>query len=674
MPLQQDVIKDNIIAFVERWNHAEDIKSDGQDFVRDFLGSFGLENIVTANKETHEQFMDFVFLFQNIMDRNHRRELGVHYTNEENILKLLNPLIMDELWSELEQVKTNEKLLDDFHERIAELKFLDPACGCGNFLMIAYRELRLLEIEILKIIKAKRKKSSHQKVLDISMLIKVSVEQFYGIEIEDFPCEVARVSLWLMDHLMNRQVSKELGMYYIRLPLTQSATIVHGNALRIDWESIVPKEELSYIVSNPPYVGYSFQKPRQKEDILSIYLDANSKPFKTAGKIDYVAAWYYKASQMMTGTQICTAFVSTNSITQGEQVASVWKPLFEMFGIHIDFAYRRFKWTNEAKGKAAVHCVIIGFSTERNGVRTIYDGENKMEAVNINPYLMDGPNVWVENRRTPICDVPEMSIGNRPADGGHLIIENCDYAQFVEQEPDAKQYIQRLVGSEDYINNIKRYCLWLVGIAPSEIRKLPKIMERIQLCKDDRLKSRDEGRRKLADTPALFREAFNPEKFLLIPRVSSEKRRYIPIGFLDKNFIPSDSALMIPDATLYHFGILTSIVHNAWMRVVCGRLEIDYRYSKNIVYNNFPWPSVTDEQKAKIEILAQTVLDARAKFPDSSLADLYDPLTMPPELLKAHQSLDRAVMKLYGFGKDASEAEIVAKLMERYQRLVGGSL
>ncbi|MCL2120318.1 MAG: hypothetical protein FWH27_18025, partial [Planctomycetaceae bacterium] len=609
----------------------------------------------------------FGAMFQGIMNRDLRREIGAHYTSEGNILKLINPLFRDELWKEFERVKINEKQLDQFHDQIAKLKFLDPACGCGNFLMLAYRELRILELEILKM-KIGR---TRQKRLDVSLLLKVSVDQFYGIEIEDFPCEVARVGMWLVDHQMNLLVAEQFGQYYVRLPLTQSATIVHGNALRIDWESIVPKEYLSFIMGNPPYVGYSFQKTQQKEDILSVYLDANGKPLKTAGKIDYVAAWYYKASKMMVGTRIRTAFVSTNSITQGEQVAAVWKPLFELFDTHIDFAYQRFKWTNEAKGKAAVHCVIIGFSTEHDRDKVIYEGEEKVVAKNISPYLVAGPNILIESRKKPLCDVPEMSIGNRPADGGHLIIEGNEYAQFVEQEPGAKPYIRQLVGAEDYINNIKRYCLWLVDVAPSEIRKMPKIMERIQLCKLDRLNSRDEGRRKLADSPALFREAFNPEKFLLIPRVSSEKRRYIPFGFLDKNFIPHDTALMIPYATLYHFGVLTSSVHMAWMRQICGRLEIDYRYSKDIVYNNFPWPEATDAQKANIEILAQGVLDARAKFPGSSLADLYDPLTMPPELLKAHQALDHAVMKLYGFGKDATEAGIVAKLMVRYQELTG---
>jgi len=441
----------------------------------------------------------FGAMFQGVMDKNIRRALGAHYTSEENILKLVDPLFMDDLRVELKRVRTDEKRLDKFHEKISQLKFLDPACGCGNFLMIAYRELRKLEIEILRI------KKNRQKVLDISVLLKVSIKQFYGIEIEDFPCEVARVSLWLMDHLMNLQASKELGQYFVRLPLTkEGATIVHGNALQIDWEDVVPKEELSYILGNPPYVGYSFQSERQKADILSIYLDANGKPLKTAGKIDYVAAWYYKAAKYITGTQIRVAFVSTNSITEGEQVAAVWKPLFEMFGVHIEFAYRTFKWTNEAKGKAAVHCVIISFSQQNRKEIVIYDSEEKIVANSINPYLIDAPNVFVESRKTPLCNVPEMITGNRPADGGHLIIEDTDLPAFLIADPSSEKYIRRFMGGTEFINNQKRWCLWLVGVPAFELRQMPEVMKRIAACKRDRENAPDAGRRKLAKTPTLF--------------------------------------------------------------------------------------------------------------------------------------------------------------------------
>ena len=613
----------------------------------------------------------FGAMFQGVMNKNLRRELGAHYTNEANILKVIDPLFMDDLRAELKRVKSDKRRLNDFHEKISKLKFLDPACGCGNFLMMAYKELRLLEIEIVRIKKA-RLKRANQKVLDISMELKVTVEQFYGIEIEDFPCEVARVSLWLMDHLMNRQASKELGQYYVRLPLTQSATIIHGNALRIDWESIVAKDELSYIMGNPPYGGYSFQKARQKEDLSLVFIDGNGKPIKDAGKMDYVGAWYFKAAKYISETQIGVTFVSTNSITQGELVAILWKPLLEVLGVYINFAYRRFKWTNEAKGKAAVHCVIIGFSLSERKDKVIYDGEEKIAVKNISPYLVDGPNILVASRTRVLCDSPDVVWGNKPVDGGNLIIEADEYDDFIANEPDAVPYIRRFVGAVEYINNLPRYCLWLVDVSPTALRKLPLVMERIEKVRQMRLASPKAATQKSAETPTLFQEIRQPHTdFIIIPSVSSEKRRYIPIGFLDKDVIVNNAVHIIPNATLYHFGMLTSIVHMAWMRQVCGRLEIDYRYSKDIVYNNFPWPEVTDTQKVNIETLARAVLDAREKFPDSSLADLYDPLTMPPELLKAHRSLDTAVMKQYNFkGKDITEAEIVAKLMERYQGLV----
>ena len=608
----------------------------------------------------------FGAMFQGVMKKDLRRELGAHYTDEENILKLLNPLFLDDLWAEFNKVKATPAALDKFHEKIASLKFLDPACGCGNFLMLTYRELRLLELEILKM-----KVSSRQKVLDISTMLKVNIEQFYGIEIEDFPCQVATVGMWLVDHQMNIKVSEQFGQYYARLPLMQCATIVHGNALRIDWESVVPKEELSYIISNPPYVGYSFQKERQKNDILSVYLDASGKPLKTAGKIDYVAAWYYKASKIMVGTQIRTAFVSTNSITQGEQVAAVWQPLFGMFGIHIDFAYRTFKWSNEAKGKAAVHCVIIGFSLSRRKEKVIYEGNEKSVAQNINPYLVDAPEVLVESRSNALCDVPEMVYGNKPTDGGHLFIEAGEYEDFIVKEPQSQKYIKRIYGAEEYINNIVRYCLWLVGADPSELKQMPHIIKRIEKVREFRLASKKRATRASATMPTLFQEVRQPtsNNYIIIPRVSSERRQYIPIGFMSPDVIVNDAVQIIPNATLYYFGILTSNVHMAWTRAVCGRLRTDYRYSKDVVYNNFPWTDATDEQKKNIETLAQAVLDARAQFPNSSLADLYDPLTMPSELLKAHQALDRAVMKLYKFKQDMSEPAIVAALMEMYQKL-----
>ncbi|GHT91057.1 hypothetical protein AGMMS49545_06140 [Betaproteobacteria bacterium] len=474
---------------------------------------------------------------------------------------------------------------------------------------------------------------------------------------------------------MNQLFGKEFGISYIRLPLKESANITHGNALTMDWEKVIPKKELSFIMGNPPFVGYSNQSAEQKADILSVYLDAGGKPFKTSGKIDYVAAWYYKAAHMMARTPIRTAFVSTNSITQGEQVAAVWKPLFGMFGVHIDFGYKTFKWSNEARGKAAVHCVIAGFSVmPKNGVKNIYDSDGtKITVKNINPYLVDAQTVFVESKTSAICDVPPMVYGNKPADGGHLFVESNEYNDFIAREPSALKYIRKILGSEEFINNKNRWCLWLVDASPADLRKMPLVMARVEKCRQMRLASTKKATRESATTPALFQEIRQPDsQYIIVPRVSSERRRYIPMGFIDAQTIASDSVQVIPRATLYHFGILTSSVHMAWVRAICGRLKSDYRYSKDIVYNNFPWADASDTQKEKIETAAQAVLDARALFPESSLADLYDPLTMPPELQKAHQTLDKAVLQAYGFSsKDFTEADCVARLMERYQALPG---
>ncbi|MDR3240153.1 MAG: class I SAM-dependent DNA methyltransferase, partial [Clostridiales bacterium] len=465
---------------------------------------------------------------------------------------------------------------------------------------------------------------------------------------------------------MNMRVAEHFGMYYARLPLNQSATIVHGNALRIDWEDVVPKRDLSYILGNPPFVGSNNLNVEQRKEIESLFPQNKT--------VDYVSAWYLNAAKYIYHTQILAAFVSTNSITQGEQVAILWKTLFEVYKITIDFAYRTFKWSNEAKGKAAVHCIIVGFSNvHKSTLKVIYDNDGKkIKAENISPYLINAPNIIIESHNKPICDVPKIQKGNQPTDGGNLIIEENEIDDFLAKEPLAKPFIKRLIGAQEYINNKKRYCLWLINVPPDSLRKMPLVMERINKVREIRLASPDSGARRLAETPMLFRETNNPETFVVVPSVSSERRKYIPIGFLDKDTIPTNLVLIIPDATLYHFGILTSNVHMAWTRAICGRLKSDYRYSKDIVYNNFPWPHITDIQKATIETAAQNVLNARSLFPNSSLADLYDPLTMPPELLKAHKALDRAVMKLYGFPvkKDFTEADCVAALMERYKELV----
>ena len=606
----------------------------------------------------------FGAMFQGVMDKKQRRELGAHYTSEENILKLINPLFMDALWREFDRVKAVPARLDAFHHKIASLKFLDPACGCGNFLIITYRELRLLELEILKM-----KTNTGQRHLDISTMLKVSVEQFYGIEYEDFPCQIAQVGMWLMDHQMNLRVADMFGMYYARLPLTQSATIVHANALRMDWEDVVPAKELSYILGNPPFVGARIMSAEQKDDLLHVFEDT-----KNAGNLDYVCCWYKKAVEIMQkNRRISTALVSTNSIAQGEQVAILWKPFFDK-GIHIHFAYRTFKWSNEAKGKAAVHCVIVGFGMQKQTDNFIVNNDTRHKAENINGYLIDASNICIESRKKPLCAVPEIGIGNKPIDGGYYLFTEAEKNEFVKKEPLSEKYFRKWLGSEEFINGKVRYCLWLGDCPPSELKSMPECLKRVEAVKKYRLASKSAPTRKLADKPRRFHvENMPTSEYIVIPEVSSENRYYIPLGFLSPDILSSNLVKIIPNATLYHFGILTSSVHMAWMRAVAGRLEMRYRYSKDIVYNNFPWPEANDKQKATIEPLAQAVLDARALFPESSLADLYDPLTMPPELLKAHQKLDRAVMKLYGFKANMAEAEVVAKLFERYQRLVAGS-
>ena len=612
----------------------------------------------------------FGAVFESTLNPDTRRSGGMHYTSIENIHKVIDPLFLDGLRSELEEIKeiavdkTRKAKLDAFQSKLAGLTFLDPACGSGNFLTETYLSLRKLENEVLRC-------STDQISMDLEGIIQVSIGQFYGIEINDFAVTVAKTALWIAESQMMKETEDVVHMSLDFLPLKSYANITEGNALRLDWESVVPKDKLNYIMGNPPFVGYSLQSKGQKEDILSVYVDEKGKPYKTAGKIDYVSGWYFKAAQLMQGTDIRTAFVSTNSITQGEQVAGVWKPLYDRFGIHIDFAHRTFRWDSEASIKAHVHCVIVGFSPAPNQApKRIYTMERYQEAENINPYLLDAPNAFVDSRNKPICDVPLMTTGNRPADGGHLIIEADEYDEFIAKEPNALPYIKRLVGAAEFINNKKRWCLWLVGISPAELRKMPLVLQRVEACKADRENAPDAGRRKLAERPTQFREINNPDTFVVVPAVSSERRRYVPIGFLDKNTIATNLVITIPDAQLYHFGVLTSNVHMAWMRAVCGRLKSDYRYSKDVVYNNFPWPTLTDAQKAKIEQTAQAILDARALYPDCSLADLYDEIAMPPELRKAHQQNDRAVMQAYGFDvATTTETSCVAELMRMYQKL-----
>ena len=618
----------------------------------------------------------FGAVFESTLNPETRRSGGMHYTSIENIHKVIDPLFLEDLQNEFDGILANEKLskpkrkeaLDRFHDKLASLHFMDPACGSGNFLTETFLSIRRLENKLIE------QQLHGLMVLEFANPVKVSIGQFAGIEINDFAVTVARTALWIAESQMIKETEAIVNQTIDFFPLKTDAKIVEGNALRMDWEEVVPKSKLNYIMGNPPFLGYSLQSREQKDDMLSVYVDEKGKPYKKAGKIDYVTGWYYKAAQFMQGTGIRTAFVSTNSITQGEQVAGAWEPLYKRFGVHIDFAYRTFKWGNEAADQAAVHVVIIGFSVAPNyKEKKIFenDGEgwNRIVAETISPYLIDAPLVFIDSRKETLCDVPHMETGNRPADGGALIIEAEDYENFIKAEPAAQTFIKKFCGSEEFINNKKRYCLWLVNASPNELKKMPEVMKRINLCRMNRLQGAPD-RKKLAETPTVFRETKNPERFIVVPRHSSENRKYVPFGFLNSDVIVNDAVLIIPEARFYHFGILTSNVHMAWMRTVAGRLKSDYRYSKDIVYNNFPWPDVSEPQKEKIEKTAQGILDARANYPDASLADLYDELTMPADLRKAHKANDRAVMEAYGmWGKVHSEAECVAWLFRLYQEL-----
>lgn len=623
----------------------------------------------------------FGAVFESTLNPETRRSGGMHYTSIENIHKVIDPLFLDELKAELDEIcanpveRTRTAKLRVFQRKLASLTFLDPACGSGNFLTETYLSLRRLENKILV-------KLSHGQVTMYSASespIQVSISQFYGIEINDFAVTVAKTALWIAESQMMKETEKILLVPLEFLPLKTNAFIVEGNALRVDWESVVPKSKLNYIMGNPPFVGYSLQSKEQKSDILSIYVDEKGKPYKTAGKIDYVAGWYYKAAKLMQNTPIRTAFVSTNSITQGEQVAGVWKPLFEQFGIHIDFAYQTFRWDSEASAKAHVHCVIVGFSVAVNtNSKKLFIGDKLHLSNNINAYLMDAPNVFIESRNTPLNGVLSMSSGGKPVEGGYYIFTDDEKNAFLKKEPSAQTYFRKFVGSDDFINGYTRWCLWLHDVSPSDIRKLPECMKRVNSVHDYRLESKKAATRAAAATPMSFMEIKRPVgKFLIVPEVSSQRRKYVPLGFSDKEMICSNKVRFVSNATMYHFGILTSNVHMAWMRAVCGRLKSDYSYSINVVYNNFPWPTPTEQQKAKIEQTAKAILDARALYLDSSLADLYDDLTMPPELRKAHQANDRAVMDAYGFIKGTaartSESACVAELMKLYQQKVSAA-
>lgn len=608
----------------------------------------------------------FGAVFESTLNPETRRAGGMHYTSIENIHKVIDPLFLNKLREEFDEIrevkvaKTRNTKLREFQNKIASLKFFDPACGSGNFLTETYISLRKLENEVLQLL------YNGQIVLDTGDVIKVSIGQFYGIEINDFAVTVAKTALWIAESQMMKQTEEIVKINLDFFPLKTYANIVEGNALRIDWESVVPKDELDYIMGNPPFVGARLMNATQKDELKAVF----GPKWKNSGNLDYVACWYKKCADFIIDTKIRCALVSTNSVSQGESVANLWKPLFEA-GVHIDFAHRTFRWDSESTQKAKVHCVIIGFSIAPNlDDKIIFDNDHAKTVKNINGYLVDAENVFVESRSEPICEVPKIGIGNKPIDGGFYLFTKDEMNAFIKKEPKAARYFKKWIGSQEFINGTCRYCLWLGECPPNELRLMPECLKRVKEVQAFRLKSTSAGTRKLAEKPTRFHVENIPKRnYLLIPRVSSERRKYIPIGFISADTLSSDSVHIIPNATLYHFGILTSNVHMAWMRAVCGRLEMRYRYSKDIVYNNFPWPTPTDAQKAKIEQTAQAILDARAKYPDCSLADLYDEVTMPPELRKAHQLNDQAVMQAYGFPARMTESECVARLMRMYQEI-----
>ena len=656
----------------------------------------------------------FGSMFQSVMDPKERRNLGAHYTSEKNILKLIKPLFLDELWAEFESVRTNKAKLNEFHLRLSKLKFLDPACGCGNFLVITYRELRLLELAILQ-----QRFGSDRVVVELKDVALLDVDAMCGIEYEEFPARIAEVAMWLMDHQMNLKMSMEFGQYFARLPLNKSANIVHGNALRLDWNALnknkifdinaevtnifelnEPTENyevlniyskkvninpihpitnsknnsgtFDYILGNPPFIGKQEQNSSQKNDVELIF-----KGIKGFGVIDYVACWYVKAAQLIQNTKTKVAFVSTNSIAQGEQVNILWSVLFNYYKIKIHFAHQTFSWSNEARGNAAVHCVIIGFANFDTNQKRIFEYENikgdpiEIKARNINPYLVDAKDVFIEKRRNPICSVPEISFGSMPNDGGNFLFTDDEKNLFLSEEPEAEKYFRPLISAYEFLNGHKRWCLWLKDANPSNLKKLKLVSDRIEKVRLLRDASTRLATKKLAQFPTLFGEDRQPNSdYVLIPLHSSENRRYIPMVFFKRDQIANNSCSFVRNSRLFHFGVITSQIHMAWVKTVCGRIKSDFRYSNELVYNNYPWPeNPTDKQKEQIEKAAQKVLDARAEFPNSSLADLYDPLTMPPILVKAHNELDKAVDLAYRsqpFTSDANRMEFLFELYEKY--------
>lgn len=653
----------------------------------------------------------FGSMFQSVMNPTERRNLGAHYTSEKNIFKVIKPLFLDELWEEFHEVKGNRNKLMEFHRKLSNLKFLDPACGCGNFLVITYRELRLLELEILRVLIPK-----DQQITDIDQHIWLNVDMMYGIEIEEFPSRISEVAMWLIDHQMNMLMSHEFGQYFLRLPLRKSANIIHGNALKLDWRELIstnpiyidadsttmilnePNVEYSvnvrtnnltiidkrisnnpinprdvqfdYIFGNPPFIGSKMMTANQRLEIKTLFDNSSG-----SGVLDYVTGWYLKASDYIKNTKTKVAFVSTNSITQGEQVSILWSKLYKDRN-KIHFAHRTFKWSNEAKGNAAVYCVIIGFANFDSNEKFLFEYEDvkgephSTKVKNINPYLVDAKDILISKQSNPICDVPKMSFGNIALDSGFLIFSEEEKHEFISKEPKSEKWFRLLLGANELLYNKKRYCLWLVGIQPSELKAMPLVMERANKVKEARLNAKDKGTQKLATRSYQFRDLNNPDKYIAIPITTGEVRDYIPLVFADETLIPAVTVQSLPDANMFHFGVLHSKMHMAWVKYVAGRLKSDFRYSKDIVYNNYPWPEAPTEKQTKaIEDAAQKVLDARALFPESTLATLYDPIAMPLELVKAHNALDKAVDLAYRpqpFTSDANRMEYLFELYEKY--------
>ena len=625
----------------------------------------------------------FGSLFQAVMLPRERRQIGGHYTSERNILKLIRSLFLDALRAEFESITGNPRKLEEFHRKIGRLKLLDPACGCGNFLIISYRELRRLELDVLQARFGKELSEG-----DIRAECRVNVSQMYGIEIEEWPVRIAEVALWLMDHQMNQELFERFSQVKATVPLAKSPTIRQANALRLDWNEVLPAGECSYVLGNPPFVGAKFQTDQQRGDMASVTGGAQN-----AGLLDLVTAWYFKATDYMAQNRaVRAAFVSTNSITQGEQVGVLWPALFAR-GVKIHFGHRTFAWASEARGKAHVHVVMIGFGLADVPRKTIYDYDaDELEPVisvaqNISPYLIEGSDIVITSRARPLGQAPPICFGNQPIDGGHLLLNPQDRMVLLDQQPEARKWIRRYVGADEFINGIERYCLWLKDTPPRELREMPVVMQRLKAVREFRLASKRPATRDLAACPSSFAFVSHPEHaYLLIPSVSSEKRQYSPMAFMPANVIASNLCLLVPDAKLFHFGVLSSAMHMAWVRQVCGRMKSDYRYSNKLVYNNFPWPTdIAEARRARVQELAQSVLDIRVELGDGrvgflpstkpsvascSLGDLYDPISMPTKLLKAHKDLDRAVDACYRSAPFTSERQRVEYLFTLYEQLI----